>query len=95
MPVALTVLHAIVWANCCAFGSSARVFGALVRPLIWLIVCLGLSRRAGLSIIRPTKTISPTTYITPGLVGMIQLFNGMQHSLSLVYDREMGSMRAA
>ena len=24
---------------------------------------------------------------------MIQLFNGMQHSLSLVYDREMGSMR--
>ena len=26
---------------------------------------------------------------------MIQLFNGMQHSLSLVYDREMGSMRAA
>lgn len=32
-------------------------------------------------------------YITPGLVGMIQLFNGMQSSLSMVYDREMGSMR--
>lgn len=24
---------------------------------------------------------------------MIQLFNGMQSSLSMVYDREMGSMR--
>ncbi|MEO1550258.1 MAG: ABC transporter permease, partial [Pseudomonadota bacterium] len=33
------------------------------------------------------------TYIVPGLCGMIMLFNGMQSSLSLVYDREMGSMR--
>jgi ABC-2 type transport system permease protein len=32
-------------------------------------------------------------YITPGLVAMIQLFNGMQASLSMVYDRETGSMR--
>ena len=32
-------------------------------------------------------------YITPGLVGMVMLFNGMQSSLSMVYDREMGSMR--
>jgi ABC-2 type transport system permease protein len=29
----------------------------------------------------------------PGLLGMIALFNGMQSSLSLVYDREMGLMR--
>ena len=32
-------------------------------------------------------------YVTPGLMAMIQLFNGMQSSLSLVYDREMGNMR--
>ncbi len=32
-------------------------------------------------------------YITPGLMAMIQLFNGMQSSLSMVYDREMGNMR--
>jgi ABC-2 type transport system permease protein len=32
-------------------------------------------------------------YITPGLMVMIQLFNGMQSSLSMVYDREMGNMR--
>ncbi len=31
--------------------------------------------------------------MVPGLVAMIQLFNGMQSSLSMVYDREMGSMR--
>ena len=29
----------------------------------------------------------------PGLCGMILLFNGMQSSFSLVYDREMGSMK--
>ena len=32
-------------------------------------------------------------YITPGLILLIQLFNGMQSSLSMVYDREMGNMR--
>ena len=32
-------------------------------------------------------------YVTPGLMAMIQLFNGMQSSLSMVYDREMGNMR--
>src|SRR5262249_232987 len=32
-------------------------------------------------------------YITPGLAAMILLFSGMQSSLSMVYDREMGSMR--
>lgn len=32
-------------------------------------------------------------YIVPGLAAMILLFSGMQSSLSMVYDREMGSMR--
>ena len=29
----------------------------------------------------------------PGLLGIILLFHGMQSSLSMVYDREMGVMR--
>jgi ABC-2 type transport system permease protein len=32
-------------------------------------------------------------YIAPGLIGMVLLFNGMQSSLAMVYDREMGLMR--
>ena len=31
--------------------------------------------------------------IAPGLMAMIQLFNGPQSPLSMVYDREMGNMR--
>jgi len=72
-----------------------RFFAALVRPLIWLVVfAAGFRAALGLSIIPPYQTyITYEVYIVPGLIGMIQLFNGMQSSLSMVYDREMGSMR--
>ncbi|EWY36361.1 multidrug ABC transporter permease [Skermanella stibiiresistens SB22] len=72
-----------------------RFLAALVRPLVWLLVfAAGFRAALGLSIIPPYETyITYETYIIPGLVGMIQLFNGMQSSLSMVYDREMGSMR--
>ena len=72
-----------------------RFFAALVRPLVWLIVfAAGFRAALGISIIPPYQTyITYDTYVVPGLIGMIQLFNGMQSSLSMVYDREMGSMR--
>lgn len=72
-----------------------RFVAALVRPLLWLVVfAAGFRAALGLSIIPPYQTyISYEVYIIPGLIGMIQLFNGMQSSLSMVYDQEMGSMR--
>ena len=72
-----------------------RFAAALVRPLIWLLVfAAGFRAALGVSIIPPYETYIPyEVYIAPGLVAMVQLFNGMQSSLSMVYDREMGSMR--
>lgn len=72
-----------------------RFLSALVRPLVWLIVfAAGFRAALGLSITPPYQTyITYEIYIVPGLVGMIQLFNGMQSSLAMVYDQEMGSMR--
>ncbi|MEN8260166.1 MAG: ABC transporter permease [Pseudomonadota bacterium] len=72
-----------------------RFIAALVRPLVWLFIfAAGFRAALGIAIIPPYETyILYEVYITPGLVGMIQLFNGMQSSLSMVYDREMGSMR--
>ncbi|MEE8127154.1 MAG: ABC transporter permease [Nitrospinaceae bacterium] len=72
-----------------------RFVAALVRPLVWLLVfAAGFRSALGISIIPPYETYIPyEVYIIPGLIGMIQLFNGMQSSLSMVYDREMGSMR--
>jgi len=72
-----------------------RFFAALVRPLVWLLVfAAGFRAALGLSITPPYQTyITYEVYIVPGLVAMILLFNAMQSALSLVYDREMGSMR--
>lgn len=72
-----------------------RFFGALVRPLVWLFIfAAGFRSVLGVSIIPPYETyILYEEYIVPGLTAMILLFSGMQSSLSMVYDREMGSMR--
>ncbi|MCB1859285.1 MAG: ABC transporter permease [Gammaproteobacteria bacterium] len=72
-----------------------RFFGALVRPLVWLFIfAAGFRSVLGVSIIPPYQTyILYEEYIVPGLAAMILLFSGMQSSLSMVYDREMGSMR--
>lgn len=92
----LTSLTAIVLREALRFlHQRSRFLAALVRPLVWLVVfAAGFRAALGLSIIPPYQTyITYEVYIVPGLCGMIQLFNGMQSSLSLVYDQEMGSMR--
>ncbi|UWR28283.1 ABC transporter permease (plasmid) [Sulfitobacter sp. S223] len=92
----LTSLFAIVMREALRFiHQRERFIAALVRPLVWLLVfAAGFRAALGLSIIPPYQTyITYETYIVPGLCGMIMLFNGMQSSLSLVYDREMGSMK--
>ncbi|WP_422047928.1 ABC transporter permease [Shimia sp.] len=89
-------LQAIVTREALRFiQQRGRFVAALVRPLVWLFVfAAGFRAALGLSITPPYQTyIQYETYIVPGLCGMIMLFNGMQSSLSLVYDREMGSMR--
>jgi ABC-2 type transport system permease protein len=96
MTPALIAFRAILHREALRFlGQRGRFVSALVRPLIWLLVfAAGLRAALGLSITPPYQTyISYEVYIVPGLCGMILLFNGMQSSLSLVYDREMGSMR--
>ena len=72
-----------------------RLISSLVRPLLWLAVfAAGFRNVFGVAIIEPYDTyISYDVYIAPGLIGMILLFNGMQSSLAMVYDREMGLMR--
>ena len=82
--------EALRWTN-----QRGRFVSALVRPLVWLVIfAAGFHFVLGVSISPPYRTYIPyEVYIAPGLAGMIQLFNGMQSSLSMVYDREMGSMR--
>jgi len=92
----INVMRAIVGREFLRFvHQRERFLSALVRPLVWLLIfAAGFRAALGISIIPPYQTyITYETYIVPGLCAMILLFNGMQSSLSLVYDREMGSMR--
>jgi ABC-2 type transport system permease protein len=92
----LICLRGIIWRESLRFlHQRERFVSALVRPLVWLFIfAAGFRQTLGVSIIPPYDTyVLYEVYITPGLVAMILLFNGMQSSLSMVYDREMGSMR--
>jgi ABC-2 type transport system permease protein len=93
---AMVALRAIVTREIWRFlQQRGRFISALVRPLLWLIVfAAGFRSVLGVSIIAPYTTyVTYETYVLPGLLGMVLLFAGMQSSLSMVYDREVGSMR--
>ena len=93
---ALQAMRAIVWRELLKFSRQyGRLISALVRPLLWLAVfAAGFRNVFGVAIVEPYDTYIPyDLYIAPGLVGMVLLFNGMQSSLAMVYDREMGLMR--
>ncbi len=96
-PVAyLRCLNGIIHREALRFlNQRGRFIAALVRPLVWLFIfAAGFRAVLGVSISPPYETyVLYEVYVVPGLVAMIQLFNGMQSSLSMVYDREMGSMR--
>lgn len=89
-------LIGIMWREGLRFvHQRERFVAALVRPLIWLFVfAAGFRAALGLSPIEPYNTyITYEVYVTPGLAAMIMLFSGLQSSLAMVYDREMGNMR--
>jgi ABC-2 type transport system permease protein len=93
---ALTAMAAIVGRELLKFSrQTGRLLSAVVRPLLWLAVfAAGFRNVFGVAIVEPYDTYIPyDVYIAPGLVGMVLLFNGMQSSLAMVYDREMGLMR--
>lgn len=92
----LRAMRAVVGREVSRFlRQPARLGSALVRPLLWFVVfAAGFHNAFGVAIIPPYETyVEYKVYLLPGLLGMIALFNGMQGSLSMVYDRETGMMR--
>lgn len=93
---AMRALRAVAGREIARFVQQrGRLFSALIRPLLWLAVfAAGFRNVFGVSIIPPYETyITYQEYVLPGLAAMVLLFQGMQSSLSMVYDREMGTMR--
>lgn len=93
---ALRALRAVAGRELRSFARQpGRLMSALVRPLLWFLVfAAGFQNVFGVAIVPPYETyIEYQVYLVPGLLGMVALFNGMQSSLAMVYDREMGLMR--
>lgn len=96
LPHLLRALRAVVGREVGRFlRQPSRLGSALVRPLLWFVVfSAGFHNVFGVAIAPPYETyVEYQEYMVPGLLGMVALFNGMQSSLSMVYDREMGVMR--
>ncbi len=72
-----------------------RLASSLVRPLLWMVVfAAGFRQMPDLGNVMPfNPDLDYRLYMVPGLALMVCLFNGMQSSLAMVYDREMGVMR--
>ncbi|TIP41811.1 MAG: multidrug ABC transporter permease, partial [Mesorhizobium sp.] len=64
----------------------ARLFSAMVRPLVWLaIFAAGFRSVLGLSITPPYQTyVLYEVYVVPGLAAMMLLFHAMASSLAMV-----------
>jgi ABC-2 type transport system permease protein len=93
---ALLALRAIAGREIHKFlRQPGRLISSLVRPALWLVVfAAGFQNVFGVAILPPYDTyIEYRVYMVPGLAMMVCLFNGMQSSLAMVYDREMGVMR--
>lgn len=93
---ALLVLRAVAGRELHKFlRQPGRLVSSLVRPTLWLVVfAAGFQNVFGVAILPPYDTyVEYRVYMVPGLTMMICLFNGMQSSLAMVYDREMGVMR--
>ena len=92
----LRALNAVVSRETIRFlKQTSRLVSAIVRPALWLVVfASGFQNVLGISITPPYETyITYDVYLLPGLLGMVLLFQGMQSSLALVFDREVGLLR--
>ena len=93
---ALLALRAIAGREVHKFlRQPGRLISSLVRPALWLVVfAAGFHNALGVAILPPyANQVEYRVYVIPGLAMMVCLFNGMQSSLAMVYDREMGVMR--
>ena len=92
----LNCLWGVIWREALRFAQQReRFLAALARPLLWLFIfAAGFRSLVDIGDTSPYRgAVAYEIYIAPGLCAMIQLFSGMQSSLSMVYDRESGAMR--
>jgi ABC-2 type transport system permease protein len=72
------------------FRAKSRLFTTLARPVIWLfLVGGGMSR-----LVSPSMGVDYMQFIFPGILGMTILFSSIFSSISIIWDKEFGLMKA-
>lgn len=70
------------------FRNKARVFGSLGIPFFFL-VSLGF----GLNSVIQTGEVNYFSFLAPGIVGMVLLFNGVFSGLALIQEKQFGFIK--
>jgi ABC-2 type transport system permease protein len=67
----------------------SRLYGAIVRALVWLFA-LGFGLRRSFV---PIAGLSYAQFVFPGIIAMTIIFSGLQSAISIIWDREFGFLR--
>lgn len=71
------------------FRERSRLYGAIMRPILWLFI-MGNGLRPAM---QGTTGVEYTQFIFPGVVGMTLIFSSLQSATSIIWDREFGFLR--
>ena len=71
------------------FRERSRLYGAIMRPILWLFI-MGNGLRPAM---QGVSGVEYTQFIFPGVVGMTIIFSSLQSATSIIWDREFGFLR--
>lgn len=71
------------------FRERSRLYGATMRPILWLFI-MGNGLRPAM---QGATGIEYTKFIFPGVIGMTLIFSSIQSATSIIWDREFGFLR--
>ncbi|WIG61254.1 MAG: Efflux ABC transporter, permease protein [Ktedonobacterales bacterium] len=66
-----------------------RLYGAIVRALVWLFA-LGFGLRRSFV---PIAGLSYAQFVFPGVIAMTIIFSALQSAISIIWDREFGFLK--
>lgn len=71
------------------FRERSRLYGATIRPILWLII-MGNGLRPAM---RGATGMDYAQFIFPGVMGMTLIFSAIHSATSIIWDREFGFLR--
>ena len=74
------------------FRARSRLIGSLSMPLFFLVF-LGLGFDASFKFSDMPPEIDYIAFLTPGIIGMVLLFNSITSGLSVIWDRQFGFLK--